>query len=74
MIYGAGSIVGRAFAKYLASKGFGLILIDMSLDRVKQTEIYLQQSLETHLNIKMIVASHKNGNGSIDSEKLNWQV
>ncbi len=41
MIYGAGSIMGRGFAKLLAEKGFGLILIDLKYDKLRQTELYL---------------------------------
>ncbi len=47
VIYGAGSIVGRSFAKILAEKGFGLILIDIKHEKLRQTEIYLQDNVKS---------------------------
>jgi NADP-dependent 3-hydroxy acid dehydrogenase YdfG len=41
VIYGAGSRVGKEFAKFLAEKDYGLILIDFSIDRIQQTHLYL---------------------------------
>ena len=55
MIYGAGSLVGREFAKALAEKGFGLILIDIKQEKLRQTEIYLQDNVKNQLLIKLIV-------------------
>ena len=41
VIYGAGSKIGKAFAKYLTEKNYGLILIDFNYDRLRSTELFL---------------------------------
>jgi NADP-dependent 3-hydroxy acid dehydrogenase YdfG len=46
VIYGAGSSVGMATARYLADNDFGLILIDLRYERLRQTEIYLQDNVK----------------------------
>lgn len=55
MVYGAGSKVGRAFCKYLGEHGFGLILVDFNFERMRQTEMYLQEKVKRQLLCKMIV-------------------
>ena len=60
MIYGAGKTVGRAFAKHLAQRGFGLILIDYSYESLRETENYLRDTLPSvQLLIKMIVLKNE---------------
>ncbi|CDW75082.1 UNKNOWN [Stylonychia lemnae] len=54
VIYGAGTIIGKAFAKYLADRSYGLILIDYDDDILKQTEIFLQTKVQRHMNLKLI--------------------
>ena len=46
--------MGRGFAKILAEKGFGLILIDIKYEKLKQTEIYLQDTVKRQLFTKLI--------------------
>lgn len=54
VVYGAGSKAGRAFCKYLVEHGFGLIMADMNYDRMRQTEVYLQDTVKQQIMVKMI--------------------
>ncbi len=35
VIYGAGTVVGRAISRYMAENGFGLILIDLKYEKLR---------------------------------------
>ncbi|CDW84222.1 UNKNOWN [Stylonychia lemnae] len=55
VILGAGSKIGQAYAKFLAEKGFGLVLIDFSEERLIECENYIFEKLQISTNIKRLV-------------------
>eukprot|EP00347_Sterkiella_histriomuscorum_P005516 403356320 len=70
VIYGAGSKIGRAFAKYLAQKKFGLILIDDDLEKLTETQNYLQDKVKRHMNLKLIFINPENQDSELDENKI----
>lgn len=56
VIYGAGSLIGQAFGKYLIeSASYGLILIDFSMEKLRAAETFLRDHVKFHLPLKFIL-------------------
>lgn len=62
--------MGRGFARFMAEKGWGLILVDMKYDRLRATEIYLQDNVKCQLFIKMIVVKPTGQNEAEISDQI----
>jgi len=66
--------MGRAFAKILAERGFGLILIDLKFEKLRQTELYLQDIVKSQLFIKLIVVKPSGIKSGEVSHTINMNV
>ena len=68
VIYGCSNKVGKAFALYLADKGFNLILVERDAESIQNIKDEIQQKLTRNPIIHTVVLEH------FDQKHIHYQM